>query len=85
MQSISGMVRTLKVATERAFKITLDPRSNILHWLVQFAGFSLSRCEQGADSRALHGRAKAKRFKLGLPTFGEKVFYRRLWSDSGLL
>ncbi|CAK0851674.1 unnamed protein product [Prorocentrum cordatum] len=85
IQAISGMVRTLKVATERAFKITLDPRSNILHWLVQFAGFSLSRYEQGADGRTPYERAKGKRFKLGLPTFGEKVFYRRLRSDSGRL
>eukprot|EP00975_Prorocentrum_lima_P017963 3787805-Prorocentrum_lima.AAC.1 len=45
LSAITGMVRTLKVATEKAFKMDLDPRSPVLQWLVQLAGFVLSRFE----------------------------------------
>eukprot|EP00975_Prorocentrum_lima_P067628 12915989-Prorocentrum_lima.AAC.1 len=51
IQAITGMVRTLKVATEKAFKMKPAPRSPVLQWLVQFAGFALFRYEVGADGK----------------------------------
>eukprot|EP00975_Prorocentrum_lima_P018543 3903907-Prorocentrum_lima.AAC.1 len=51
IQAITGMVRALEAAMEKAFKMDLGPKSPVLQWLVQFAGFILSRCEVGADGK----------------------------------
>ena len=83
IQAMGGMVRTLKLALEKAFQWTIDPQSPIMHWLVLFAGYCLTRYEVGSDGRTPYERSKGKRFRTGLPTLGEKVFYRpiRLSTD----
>ena len=83
VQATIGMIRALKVATERAFKIALEPKSPVLQWLVQFAGFALTRYETGADGKTPYERAKGKQFKMSLPIFGEKVYYMKLPTELG--
>ena len=81
--SIGGQVRTLKLAVEGSFNIKLPPHSPIMHWLIPWAAFVLSRFEVGVDGRTPYERARGKSFRMATPTFGETVFFKPIPTKTG--
>ena len=77
IQTIQGMVRTLKLDLEERLGTTLETTTPVLAWLVRHAGWLLTRYQR-------HGRLGATSFQVlrGVPyegqlvRFGEVVVYR---------
>ena len=78
VRALGGLIRTLKVSAQQSFNCALESGSPVLEWLIQYAGFLLSRFEVGADRKTPHERERGKPYRAKLPTFGEYVFYRPL-------
>ena len=75
IQSMSGLIRTLKDALETNYEFKIPSDHPILPWLVSFASSMLNRCEIGIDGRTSYERLKGKRYLKALPQIGEFVYY----------
>ena len=51
VQTIQGMVRTLRSAIEEQWMVKLDPENALWTWLVEYAGWLVNRSEVGHDGR----------------------------------
>ena len=93
VQTIQGMVRTLRSAIEEKWMVKLDPENALWTWLVEYAGWLVNRAEVGHDGRTPYERLKGKKARLPGKEFGEAVMWKRrlqggplgklscLWSD----
>ena len=93
VQTIQGMVRTLRSAIEERWMVKLDPENALLSWLVEYAGWLVNRAEVGHDGQTPYERLKGKTARLPGMEFGEAVMWKSrpqggplgklscLWSD----
>ena len=61
VQTIQGMVRTLRSAIEERWMVKLDPEIALWMWLVEQAGWLVNRAEVGLDGWTLYERLKGKK------------------------
>ena len=93
VQTIQGMVRTLRSAIEESLMVKLDPENALWTWLVEYAEWLAKRAPVGHDGRTPYERLKGKKARLPGMEFGEAVMWKRspqggplgklscLWSD----
>ena len=75
VQTIQGMVRTLRSAIEERWMVKLDPENALWTWLVEYAGWLVNRAEVGHDGRTPYERLKGKKARLPGMEFGEAVMW----------
>ena len=77
LQSVEGMVRTLRSALEERIGVTLEIGDAIWPWLVEYASYLLNRMEVSHDGKTAYERLKGKRSKVIGVEFGETVMWKR--------
>ena len=77
VQSVQGMIRTLRSAVEEKWKVKLPTDHAIWPRMAEYAGYLLSRAEVGKDGRTAYERLKGKKAKLQRHEFGEAVLWKR--------
>ena len=64
VQTIQGMVRTLRSAIEERWMVKLDPENALWTWVVEYVGWLVNRAEVGHDGRTRYERLKGKKARL---------------------
>ena len=77
IQAVQGMVRTLRSAVEGRWGIRLEVDHAVWPWLVEYAGYLLTRCEVSHDGKTPYERLKGKRARLQGMEFGEGILWKR--------
>ena len=79
VQSVHGLVRTLKDFLEQRSGRTLEPRSPLLAWLVEHCSNLLFLYHKGEpdDGHTAHVRLKGMPWSVEMLSFGECVDYRK--------
>ena len=78
VQTVQGMVRTLRSALEEKWQVTLDVEHAVWTWLIEYAAWLVNRAEVGHDGKTPYERIKGKRARLPGMEFGEGV----LWGEA---
>ena len=77
MQSVQGVVRTLRSALEWRWGVKLEVNHLVWPWLVEYASFLLTRFEVGKDGKTSYERAKGKTAKVQGMEFGEGAWWKK--------
>ena len=77
VQTIHGLARTLKEHLEQYARITIDPKSPILAWLIEHTANLHYLFNKGEDGMTPYQRVKGKEWQIQLPSFGESVEFKR--------
>ena len=77
VQSVQGMVRTMRSAVEEKWGVKLEVEHVVLPWLVEYAGWLLTRAEVGADGKTAYESSRGKTARLTGVEFGEGVLWKR--------
>ena len=76
VQSIEGMVRTMKLALEERIGVPIPSTHAIMTWMVEHAAETLNRFLVGSDGRTPYERMKGKRYRGEVFEFGRRVRHR---------
>ena len=77
VQTVQGMVRTLRSALEEKWGVELPIEHPVWPWLVEYAAFLLTRGEVGKDGKTAYERSRGKEAKIQGFEFGEGVLWKR--------
>ena len=77
IQSVEGMIRSLRSALEERINAKLDIGDSIWAWLVEYASYLLNRLEVGKDGKTAYERNKGKHAKVQGVEFGEAILWKR--------
>ena len=77
IQAVQGMIRTLRSALEDRWGVKLEVDHVVWTWLVEYAGWLLTRGEVGKDGKTAYERLKGKAAKMNGMEFGEGVMWKR--------
>ena len=77
VQTVQGMVRTMRSALEEKWGVELPIDHPIWPWLVEYAAFLLTRGEVGKDGKTAYERSRGKEAKIQGFEFGEGVLWKR--------
>ena len=77
VQSVQGMVRTLRSAVEEKWGVKLETENAIWPWMVEYASLLLTRMEVSADGKTAYERSRGKVAKMPGLEFGEGVLWKR--------
>ena len=77
VQSVQGVIRTMRSAVEEKWGVKLEVDHAVWPWLVEYAGWLLTRAEVGADGKTAYERSRGKEAKLPGVEFGEGVLWKR--------
>ena len=73
VQTVGGMIRTHKLALEKAYNKELEAENVVIQWLIIHAAVMVSLFEVGCDGRTAYERSRGKKNRRELPIFGECV------------
>ena len=77
VQTVEGIIRTLRSALEERMGRKLEIGDAIWPWLVECASYLSNRCEVGHDGKTAYERLKGKKAKVQGIEFGETVMWKR--------
>jgi hypothetical protein len=77
VQSVEGMIRTMRSALEERITGKLEVEDAIWPWIVEYSSYLLNRLEVGKDGKTAYERSKGKRAKVNGIEFGEAVLWKR--------
>ena len=77
VQTVQGMVRTMRSALEEKWGVELPIEHPVWPWLVEYAAFLLTRGEVGKDGKTAYERSRGKEAKIQGFEFGEGVLWKR--------
>ena len=77
VQSVEGMIRTLRSALEERMGETLEIGDAIWPWLIEYASYLLNRREVSHDGKTAYERLRGKSAKVLGVEFGETVMWKR--------
>ena len=77
VQSVEGMIRSLRSALEERISGKLDITDAIWPWIVEYASYLMNRLEVGHDGRTAYERSKGKAGRVHGVEFGEAVLWKR--------
>ena len=75
VQSCEGTIRALKFSTEKNYDIKIDDDSQLLPWMVDYAGVLETLFQVGGDGLTAWERSRGKPWTQALPEFGESIEY----------
>jgi len=76
IQSIEGIVRTMKIALEKRLNRKINCTHPVMSWLIEHGAETLNRYTVGKDGRTPYERMKGKRYKGEMLEFGQKILHR---------
>lgn len=84
MQSfLQGFIRTLRLAVEEAYKMTITPEQNVYTWMVRHSGWVVERYHIKANRSTAYQDVTGSVYKgLAFP-FAETVLWRQSFSKTG--
>ena len=82
IQTLSGQVRTMKLALEARLGTEIADDAPIISWLIEYSSVLLRRHLIGADGRTASERRKGRGDRRRLTEFGEHILYRPLKHSS---
>ena len=77
VQSVQGMIRTMRSALEEKWKVKLEADHVVWSWMAEYAGWLLTRGEVGHDGKTAWERSRGKEAKIPGMEFGEGVLWKR--------
>ena len=77
VQSVQGMVRTLRSAVEEKWGVKLEIENAIWPWMTEYASLLLTRMEVSTDGKTAYERSRGKVAKMPGLEFGEGVLWKR--------
>ena len=77
IQSVEGIIRSIRSALEERISEKLDIEDAIWPWLIEYSGYLVNRMEVGKDGKTEYERNKGKRAKVVGVEFGETVLWKR--------
>ena len=78
VQSLEGMVRTIKLALECKIRTKIPADHPVLTWMVEHSGLLLRRYRVCEDGRTAFEKMRGRRVNRSMAAFGEQIFYRLL-------
>jgi len=76
IQSVEGIVRTMKLALEKKIGTMIPCNHPVMTWLVEHGAETLNRYHVGQDGRTAYERLKGKKYRGEMIEFGRKIFHR---------
>ena len=76
IQSIEGLIRTLKCACEGRWGIQLRPDEKTVIFIAEYAAYLLNKLEIGKDGKTAWERSRGKKGVVLAVEFGEKVLWK---------
>ena len=76
VQSVEGVIRTLKSACEARWDIALKPGARTIVFLTEYAAYLLNKLEVGKDGKTAWERSRGKKGVVMAVEFGERVLWR---------
>ena len=76
VRTVQGMIRTMRSALEDKWGVRVEVGHAVWSWLVEYAGWLITRCQVGRDGKTAYERVKGKRAKIQGLEFGEGVFWK---------
>ena len=73
VQTVQGVIRTLRSALEGRWGVRLDPEHCVWTWLIEYASWIINRAEVGHDGKTPYERIKGKVARLPGVEFGAGV------------
>ena len=77
VQTVQGVIRTMRSALEEKWGVSIGIDHAVWSWLVEYAGWLITRCEVGKDGRTPYERMKGKKGRIQGMEFGEGVWWKR--------
>ena len=77
IQSVQGMIRTIRSDIEGRWGVKIDATHSIWPWIAEHAGFLLMRFEVGRDGKTAYERLKGKSAKVQGMAFAEGILWKR--------
>lgn len=76
IQSVEGLIRTLKSACEHRWGLTLKPGEKTVLFIAEYASYLVNKLEVGKDGKTAWERSRGKRGVVMAVEFGEKVLWK---------
>ena len=76
VRALRGLVRTVKLCTERRIGREIPPNHPMIAWIIEHAAVLLNACCVGEDGKTGWSRARGRGFGQRLYGFGESVFWK---------
>ena len=76
IQSVEGLIRTLKCACEARWGIQLRPDEKTVIFIAEYAAYLLNKLEIGKDGKTAWERSRGKKGAVMAVEFGEKVLWK---------
>ena len=76
VQSVEGVIRTLRSACEERLGVNLEPEEKLLIFMTEYAAYLINRMEVGKDGKTAYERCRGKRATVLAVEFGEKLLWR---------
>ena len=76
IQSVQGMIRTIRSDIEGWWRVKIDATHSILSWIVEHAGFLLTRFEAGRDGKTAYERLKGKSAKVQGMSLAGRIWWK---------
>ena len=76
VQTIEGMIRTLKSAVDERYMVRISAEHLIITWLVDYAAFLVNRLEVGRDGKTSYERSRGKSATVLGVEFAERVLWK---------
>jgi hypothetical protein len=77
VQSVQQQVRVIKSALEEKWRVTVEAKSAVVPWMVEYAAFLINRFEVAQDGKTGYERCKGRKAKAMGIEFGKAVLWRR--------
>ena len=84
IQSVQGMIRTVRSDIEGRWGVKIDATHSIWLWIAEHAGFLLTRSEVGRDGKTAYERLKGKSAKVQGMAFAEGILWEKKRSGGPL-
>ena len=76
VQSVEGMIRTLRSACEARLGIKIKPEEKIVIFMAEYAAYLVNRLEVGKDGRTAYERCRGKKATVMAVEFGERLLWK---------
>ena len=77
VQSVQGMIRTIRSDIEGRWGVKIDVTHSIWPWIAEHAGFLSTRFEVGRDGKTAYERLKGKSAEVQGMAFAEGILWKR--------
>ena len=82
--SVEQMVRTIRTALSRRWRMKIPTKHPIMPWIMEWASYLLNRYEVARDGKTAYERCKGKKSKAPGIEFGEAILWKKKKSSGAM-